>query len=577
MSSLPSCIGVDSKSFKDLHSKARRYLWESVFSKIKTDPQELLLLRNITEISPEDPNFEQLIKAQLMNEKIVKLVQKIGALNEKPPRPLKEKETVVLNAPSPAVAAASAPILPSRPPISDEAKNFLFNMHRARHHSQVVDAPLDHSKIVPFEERHSPPRVRRANTEIIFFDGLKEYPPFIQTPKAAAELVQNAVCIQFLFPETYKRLFDKTDRIVFERLVDFHFLTKYRGLNFQESVKKSFSDLNELSNGKKLRSVFSKLMKRQTIGRIQGAQKIPQHMELPKLFEEYPFDTPESIEECLQIIASIKFLCVATFSTYKEDVKRALNLLLQASILRDILHYPYKAALKIVLSQNNQIKDESFKNLLILIRYDEKIMADSSKESQDAEVELQKILDWPQLSHEKTFAAFMGYAEGALDKTFNSRASNLLQLLLKTAFRLQREPILFKDAMQSSFTLNTLRALFGKDDRGNLGDFKQGIQTLSPKIFFPHRSIESDELFANLRDAAKKHPRPASKELEKILKLFDDIENASIRDPSLRRADLVFLHFNQMVLRELFDPKNDTENAKLLSRCMDEILKKSAS
>jgi len=574
MSSLPPfSLELNAKGLKDFHSKARRYLWESIISKKRLLSEELDLIKSITEISPEDPNFQELMKAKLMNQKIVSLAQKIMKPGEKGSKPFEKRETVILTASSSAIQKASAPILPARPPITDEARRSLLNMHRARHHSQVIEPEPD-QKIVPIEERHSPPRVRRANTEVIFFEALKDYPPYIQTPRAANELVQNAICIQFLFPETFRRLFDKQDRVIFDRLADFHFISKYQGLNFQESVKKCFGDLNK---GKKLRSVFSRLMRRQTISKVQGAPKIPNQFELPQLFNEYPFNTPASTEECLQILVSIQYKCIATFSTYKEDEKDALHILLQTSILRDTLHSPYQTALKIVLSQCSHVKESSFQSLLELTGCHKKIPHESASGSFNAEAELQKILALPQLSHPKAFATLMASAEETMGKVLSHRGEKIHQLLLKTAFRLQREPILFHDAMKSSFTLNSLKALFGKDDRGNLEDFNIGIQALSPKVYLPHRSVVSDESFAKLGVAAKNYPRPASKEIECVLKQFDEIDGSSKKDPSLARECLVFLYFNHLSLKELFDQKNDLENAKLLSRCIDEILKKSAS
>ena len=433
-------------------------------------------------------------------------------------------------------------------------------------HSPTARSLSDVLRRPPVSPAHS---FRRIHSVIVPAADLEEFPFELIDPLKTKMLVEGAVCIRFMFKERYSKLFPKKEeRAVIHQLMLFSLMSKYTTIRRDEALRKMFGVLIE-KDKKSVEAVFKKLLAKQTISKLKKVPSLTDDTPLPSVFLKPPFDSESAAEGAIQVIVYIRFVCTASYSQYPDQEKRMVDLLFNASLIRDTLHLPFSRALQLAIRDFGGIREKDVESLLV--RANLGLQWEPREESQfEGAVALDTVLAAPFFTQEPFFSLFLDHVRARQSDALIPQTRAIGDLFLAVGARVKSETVPFAQLIRSSFTLNGLGRVLGVDDEAEIMErFQRAYDSLAPRLPM-HKAFESEESYRELLTAAKKY-RGEDRNVVRVVSSLKASEALSVRLRDIGYKNAAIFYLNRLDLRSMFNSNNDRDNDQEFRRCLSEI------
>lgn len=410
----------------------------------------------------------------------------------------------------------------------------------------------------------SPRKVEKRRPPERALSPVKKQRSFIETGSAVDLLkiraeydiaIQGAICLQYLFPEMLVKLFPKEEeRRAVDGLIRSYGFIRFLGTSLNRAVDTAFPEPPPI-----LFSVLCRLGKRQTLSRVVRLPSPKDFPPLPKMFDSDPRLSEAALPKLAEQMGFLRYQCLGIYTQMPKGARRSLNAFCAAVFIKDMIGWPLRDCLQAAF-RGRYPSDQELDRLIREVTLSDSlhpVVLDEEKQGKARSI--QEVFDFPFLKFPILFRQLLKHAAQFPPEV---RFASFFHKQIEAVHRLKETALLPHDeAVRRCFGEGALRRHFAQQDLSiAVEKTLEELDRLSPRSFYEHRLLESEEGIRRLKKNVRGDVQGYFKRVEEVL-----LENAGM--PPRLAAQAVF---TRTALRLLFESDNDCANGKAFVQLLDE-------
>jgi hypothetical protein len=366
--------------------------------------------------------------------------------------------------------------------------------------------------------------------------------------------IQGAICIKFLFPAMYHKLFptDEDKRTV-DNLIRTYGMFRFNAASLSRAIDEVFPEAP-----RNLFSIITLLGKKQTLSRISQLPSAKSFEPLPEIFSTDPRLSDDLLPKLLNLMGYIRYRCLGTYTAMSPDFRRYLNCFCTSVFIKDMIGWPIRDCFQVAFG-GKYPSDSEMDQLIREVTLSDDLTPVEIPQPALAPRSITDVYSYPFLRYPILFKQLLKHVALFPPEV---RSGSFFTKQIEGVHRLKEQALFSHEAaVQRCFCMGALKREFGSlnDSQIIVASLAQ-IEKLTPTSSYSHPYLETEEGIDFLIENTQEDLHLYLKRAREVIR----------QNPGIPPHLAVQVVITKQALRLLFDSDNDYENGKALIKLIDQ-------